>query len=98
MGDVTILNGVLRRPGAQVGTSNTVCTATSTSGQQVQCHGTLTLTKGTLIDVGNVDFSGGPRPVSFGIVGGTGAYDDNHGQVVAMPGPASADTLEIDID
>ena len=106
IGDVTIILGVLSpvSSATQVGTSISVCTTVSESGPQVQCHGTLTLKKGTLIDTGNVNFTGAPHPVTFGITGGTGAYDDSHGQVIITPagsgiGTSIQDTLiKIDID
>jgi allene oxide cyclase len=97
IGDEFVLAGRLRNAADThtVGSSNDVCIALSASGTPLQCSGVITLEGGTLEIAGNAP--GGPN-FALGISGGTGAYDDAHGQLVAAPGPHGDELIKVDID
>lgn len=97
IGDQFVLAASLRNATntRTVGRSNDVCTTLSASGSPLQCAGVITLEGGTLELAGNAP--GGPN-FSLGITGGTGAYDDAHGQLVAAPGPHGDELIKVDVD
>jgi hypothetical protein len=72
---------------------NVTCTTRSTHVDvPVQCYGVIKLNSGTIVVAGN----DGPKfpIVSFGIVGGTGAYKLETGEVVGYPASGGA-TVDI---
>ena len=97
IGDQFVLGGRLRNATntTTVGHSNDVCTVLSASGAPLQCAGVITLKAGTIDIAGNAP--GGPN-FSLAITGGTRAYDDIRGQLVAAPGPHGSELVRLDID
>jgi hypothetical protein len=97
IGDEVIVNTVVRNSAStQVGTGTDICTFISASGD-VKCQSSTTLKHGTLFSTGIIKGSS-PTNFTFAITGGTGAYDDSHGQIRVTPGSGGADILHIDID
>jgi hypothetical protein len=96
-GDEFILAGRLRNAAntTTVGRANDVCTVLRASGAPLHCVAVVTLKAGT-IDVAGLA-SGGPN-FTLAITGGTGAYDDAHGQLMGAPGPNGTGLVKLDID
>jgi hypothetical protein len=96
-GDEFILGGNLRNAAdmGKVGTSNDVCITLSPNGAPLQCSGVITLKSGTINIAGNA--SGGPN-FKLAITGGTGAYDEARGQLVASPTSNGNELIALDID
>ena len=96
-GDEFVLAGTLRNAAntANVGTANDVCTVLTSSGSPLHCVSVITLKAGTISLAGIV--SGGPH-FALAITGGTGAYDEVHGQVTVAQGPNGTGLVRLDID
>jgi DNA-binding SARP family transcriptional activator len=96
-GDETINRGLLRfeRTNRRAGRMNVDCTVQTNTGNQVHCSGVITLGNGT-IDVAGNDSPHAPT-VSFGIIGGTGAYNDARGELTGVPEPAGRIGISIDL-
>lgn len=96
-GDEFIFGARLRnaRNTATVGDANDVCTVLSITGVSMHCVATITLRAGSIQLAGEVSSR---STFTMAITGGTGAYDEVRGQVVASPGPGGHEVLGLDID
>jgi hypothetical protein len=96
-GDEFVLAGTLRNAAntRDVGTANDVCTVLTSSGSPLHCVSVITLRAGTISLAGVA--SGGPH-FTLAITGGTGAYDEVHGQLTGAPGPNGTGLASLDID
>jgi hypothetical protein len=72
-----------------------VCVSLTATGAPIQCTGVITLKAGTIDIAGNAP--GGPS-FAVAITGGTGAYDEARGQVVAASAANGNELLRLDID
>jgi hypothetical protein len=82
--------------GQQVGTLDVVCIVVL--GHQGLCHGLVTFKNGTLSVTAMTPLNNKLTTIHITIDGGTGAYDDAHGQVTSVQktGKVSLDTFDID--
>ena len=80
---------------ATVGDANDVCTVLSSTGVAMHCVSTITLRAGTIELAGDVTSR---ATFTVAITGGTGAYDEARGQLVASPRPNGQVVFALDID
>ena len=78
-----------------LGDANDVCTVLSSTGVSMHCVSTITLRAGTIELAGDVTSR---ATFTVAITGGTGAYDQARGQLVASPGPNARVVFALDID
>jgi hypothetical protein len=98
VGDRTLSNGVvLGSPsGAVVGSSTDICTTMNTA-ELIHCDSSLTLNnKGILFVAAN--FKPSDATQTFAITGGTGAYDESHGEMIVSLYSGDEYEVKIDID
>lgn len=96
VGDRTLSNGVIlgSPSGAAIGSSTDICTTMNTAGL-IHCDSSLTLNnKGTLFIAAN--FKQSDATETFAITGGTGPYDESHGEMIVSL--YSGDVYEVQID
>lgn len=96
-GDQFIYGWRLRniRNTATVGDATDVCTVLSSTGVSMHCVSTITLRAGTLELAGSVTSR---ATFTVAITGGTGAYDQARGQLVASPHPSGRVVFALDVD
>jgi hypothetical protein len=96
VGDRQIANGVIlgSPSGTTIGSSTDICTTMNTAGL-IRCDSSVTLNnKGTLFVAAN--FKQSDATQTFAITGGTGAYDESHGEMIVSL--YSGDVFEVKID
>ncbi len=80
---------------ATVGDANDVCTVLSITGVSMHCVSTITLRAGTIELAGDVSSR---STFTLAITGGTAAYDEARGQLIASPGQSGSEVLNLDVD
>jgi hypothetical protein len=98
VGDRTISNGIIldSPSGAAVGSSTDICTTMNPAGL-IRCDTSLTLNnKGTLLSAAN--FTLNDATERFAITGGTGAYDESHGEIIVSLYSGDVYEVQIDVD
>jgi hypothetical protein len=101
-GDQFIITDVLKRSGMRVGKLHAICEAISVNPRNesavAHCVATANLAAGSIEFAGTATFSAASGDANLAVTGGTGRYDEIHGQVHIHEVSNTRSILTIDID